>query len=252
MIQDTRTILWKEWRELLAQPGGWTTPGWRSNIVAMLVFGIYFSVVDGGDWFRFIGIPVLFGMLVSATHSADSFAGERERHTLERLFATRLSTSGIVIGKMTSTTLYGWLMALLALAAISCTIAVKDGAASLSISSMGGGALLSLLSTSLVSMIGVLVSLRSATVAQAQQTMLALGLILAALPLLLVALAFASIHDAGAPAGWLLDAVLSIRHAARSTLFLATTAGLLVLNAALLALALTRVERHKVVLLQDR
>ena len=39
---------------------------------------------------------------------ADSFAGERERHTLETLLASRLSDEAILVGKVTAAVGYGW------------------------------------------------------------------------------------------------------------------------------------------------
>ena len=44
---------------------------------------------------------------------ADSFAGERERHTLETLLASRLSDRAILFGKIAACIAYGWLMAML-------------------------------------------------------------------------------------------------------------------------------------------
>jgi ABC-type Na+ efflux pump permease subunit len=43
----------------------------------------------------------------------DTFAGERERHTLETLLASRLSDQAILIGKLAACTSYGWLLTII-------------------------------------------------------------------------------------------------------------------------------------------
>ncbi len=105
---------------------------------------------------------------------ADSFAGERERQTLETLLASRLSDHAILFGKVGAAVGYGvgitWLSLLLGL--VTVNLAHGQGNLLLYRLPVGFGiAGLGLLGAGLVASAGVLVSLPAATVRQAQQTL---------------------------------------------------------------------------------
>lgn len=53
-----------------------------------------------------------FPLVLTLTMVADSFAGERERHALETLLASRLSDRAILLGEAAALTSYGWLFGL--------------------------------------------------------------------------------------------------------------------------------------------
>lgn len=68
---------------------------------------------------------VMFPGILAATFSADAFAGERERKTLETLLATPISEVGIFTGKLTASIL---------LSAIGSSLAITAGLISATIS----------------------------------------------------------------------------------------------------------------------
>jgi ABC-2 type transport system permease protein len=111
-------------------------------------------------------------LLVSSV-VADSFAGERERHTLETLLATRLSDRSILIGKIIAALAYGWGLTIVSALLSLVTINVTYGGGRLLLFpwKIGFGVIaISLLIAGMSAGLGVLISLRAATVRQAQQT----------------------------------------------------------------------------------
>lgn len=177
MIRDVFTVTWKEIKELLLQHGRF-----RGGIVRMLVFvgvfGVMMPLQAGPEWIDSpIGL-VYWGwipfLLVSGV-VADSFAGERERHTLETLLSTRLSDQAILFGKIASALAYGWGLTLFSalLSVITVNIAYANAEGRLLLYPLGTSAaiiFLSFLVAGLAAGLGVIVSLRAATVRQAQQT----------------------------------------------------------------------------------
>lgn len=176
MIGDVLTVARKEWLEfrdqlLRIKRGG------LSAVIVLLMLGIVTPLQMGTLWLTsplmLAYWPLLSSGMVS-TLIADAFAGERERHTLETLLATRLSDTSILLGKVLAAILYGLLF----------TFAnIVVGVATLSIRHFGEGLqappfmhivymlLLVTLSCSTLAGIGVFISLRAATVRQAQQTL---------------------------------------------------------------------------------
>lgn len=174
MIQDILTVIWKELRELLHVRG--RQRGWMNMLILVGVFGILMPLQSGADWFA-TPLPILYyGWLPFTLVSsviADSFAGERERHTLDTLLASRLSDTSILYGKILAALIYGWgltmVCAVLGVAAIN--IAFGKGTFLIFPTEVTIGILVfSLLISLLVSGLGVLISLRAASVRQAQQT----------------------------------------------------------------------------------
>ena len=107
------------------------------------------------------------------TTMVDSFAGERERHTLETLLASRLSDRAILFGKILAGILYGAGITFLCMLVSLVTVNLVDGQAGLLLFPMPialGLVILVLLVSTLASVLGVLVSLRAASVRQALQT----------------------------------------------------------------------------------
>lgn len=161
---------YRSWR------GGGLRGGKFGVIVFLCVFGIYMPLQTGPTWVTspvsllyWVWVPFL---LVSSV-IADSFAGERERHTLETLLASRLSDRAILFGKLGAGIAYGWGITLICL--VSGLIALnivygKDGLLFYPLSNGISILVLTFLISALSSGLGVLVSLRAATVRQAQQT----------------------------------------------------------------------------------
>jgi ABC-2 type transport system permease protein len=105
----------------------------------------------------------------------DSFAGERERHSLEPLFATRLPDSAILSGKIVAVAFYGWLVTLCAtLVSIAILYLVDTEQFSLAITPILLSALLLAPTASLLaSTASALISMTASSVRQAQQTVVA-------------------------------------------------------------------------------
>jgi hypothetical protein len=108
LISDVWTVMWKEWRELLIQRVR-LRGGALSLLVVVAVFSIVLPLQIGSDWVESPMVLFFAGWVpfVSTAHVvADSFAGERERHTLETLLASRLSNQAILFGKVCTAVSY--------------------------------------------------------------------------------------------------------------------------------------------------
>ena len=124
---------------------------------------------------------------------ADTFAGERERDTLEALLASRLPDRAILLGKTAAVAAYGWAVTSLCGLTGAAAVWFSSGgqAAVFSAQTVLALPLLSFLAAWYVACLGVLISLRAQSVHQAQQwmsvamlgTLIAVGLYAA--PLLL-------------------------------------------------------------------
>jgi ABC-2 type transport system permease protein len=189
VIGDILTVAWKEWRELL-QLGGNLRGGRLSLIILLGVFGVFLPLQAGADWVQSPATVFYWGwvplMLVSGA-VADSFAGERERHTLETLLASRLPDSAILLGKMLAAVAYGWglVIVMLVLSLLTVNLSARTGPLLLFPWRFAVGApLLALLGAGLAATGGVLVSLRASTVRQAAQTLNVAVLLLVFVPVL--------------------------------------------------------------------
>jgi len=238
MLTDISTVIWKEWKEFLGQ---------RSTLLSMLFFLAVFAgllpLQAGERWVEsplsvtnLVFVPLFFVLTVIA----DAFAGERERHTLDTLLASRLSDRAILFGKLAAAVAYGWGLTMAALLLALVPAGLRAGAVVVyPATTLLGAGFLSLLAIVLVSGGGILVSLRAATVRQAQQTLnvglLAVGLV--------VIFAFSFLPDAWRDS--LRDAVFS---ASVAQLLLAAGALLLAADVALIALAVARFRRSRLVL----
>ena len=103
---------------------------------------------------------------------ADSFAGERERKTLETLLATRLPDQSIFLGKVLSALIYAWAFTILSM--ITSLIGVnlaKDtpGIYLYPPSVFLFGLVGSIVTGLLIAGVGVFISLRASSVREAQQ-----------------------------------------------------------------------------------
>lgn len=190
MITDILTVAGKELREVFTF-GDARGRSKYSLLVLVVVFGIVFPLQSGREWVDSpVNIMVWAWMpfLWVSGVVADMFAGERERHTLEALLATRLSDQAILFGKLLAALTYGftltWVIMIASL--ITVNIGFRDGGLLFYPLEMFAGALVfSLLISGLSACIGVLVSLRAGSVRQAQQAMSA-GMLVLFLPLMLI------------------------------------------------------------------
>jgi ABC-2 type transport system permease protein len=175
MIGDVLTVMRKEWKEIMAMGGA--QRGRFQLLVFVGIMGVFLPWQFGPKW---VTSPAVIGawgwvpVVLVSTIIADSFAGERERHTLETLLASRLTDSAILFGKMAAAVAYGWGLTLAGLIVgwITVNVANRGGGLLLYSPTTAIGALvLSFFGALLASAGGVLVSLRAQTVRQAQQTL---------------------------------------------------------------------------------
>jgi ABC-2 type transport system permease protein len=186
MLADAWIVALKEWREVLVRGMGLRgSIGFFGLILA--VFGVAIPARAGIAWVTSPWYALVFAwlplMLVMAV-VADAFAGERERHTLETLLASRLSDSAILLGKVAAAVAfaYGMLLLVSVLSLMTVNVSVTGAGRPPGILLWGAGTTfgvvcLGLLVTVLSATIGVMVSLRSETVRQANLR-LSMGLIL--------------------------------------------------------------------------
>jgi ABC-2 type transport system permease protein len=185
MIHDLAAMIWKEWRELVFLRNGKV-----SLLILLGVFGVLMPLQSGQAWLRspvnvvyWIWVP----LMQVATLIADSFVGEKERHTLETLLASRLPGPAILFGKAAVAIGYGW----------GLMIAILlSGAATVNLADPGRGLIFypweivvpllafGLAGAGLIAGIAILISMRFSTVRQAVQMMNLGILILIWLPLL--------------------------------------------------------------------
>jgi ABC-2 type transport system permease protein len=242
MIEDTGTMIWKELRELLRQRESLRSTA-LSFFIPVLFWGILLPAQSGLRWVESpatIAGWAMIALLLVTLVVAEAFAGERERHTLETLLATRLSDQAILFGKIAASVIYGWgtAIAIMVLGLLTVNVLNGDGFHMYS-PVVGIGALLVALLTALfASAGGCLVSLRAATVRQAQQTM-GLATFVFVVPLLILPLLPQSALNA------LEDAV---RGATATRIVMATVLFLLAIDAALVLAAMARFRRSRLVL----
>jgi len=190
MIADIFTVAWKELREMLTF-GDSRGRSKMSLLVFLAIFGVVIPLQSGRDWVTSpVSAMVWAWMPYMWVYSvvADSFAGERERHTLEALLATRLSDRAILFGKLLAALAYGFTLtwSILLVSLVTINIAVRGGGLFLFSPLMTIDALVfSILISGLSASIGVLVSLRASSVRQAQQWM-SFGILVLFLPIMFI------------------------------------------------------------------
>jgi ABC-2 type transport system permease protein len=242
-MRDIGTILWKEWKELVASEGRRSASVRLGFMVGIL--GILLPLQIGRPWVEArLGmamagwIPVMTIVAVIA----DSFAGERERRTLETLLASRLPDSTILFGKILAAVCYGMSIMLAMLAVSLMTVNVvygNQGFLMFSLPDMAGILVFGVLTSLLATGAGVLVSLRSPTVRYAQQILSVAAILLVFLPLFIVP----SLPDS-------VRTFLTMIFSQMSLFALAVlgAGALLLLDAALIVAALARFRRNRLIL----
>lgn len=243
MIRDVLTVMWKEWRDMPILRGG-TKGGIVGQLIFVGIMGIFLPYSSGrsfitGGMAVFLAAWGPFVMTMSL--SADAFAGEKERHTLESLLASRLPDRAIMFGKIATIVCYAWGMTLLALCLALVTVNVTHGNGTLLLYPKPiaiGAPLLGLLISVLLSGLGVLVSLKAATVRQAAQTMSYLFFVIVLIPMLGMIL----------PKAWSLHLLQWVQRVGISGL-ITTVAGVLVAaDIVVLGIAVSKFRRSRLIL----
>lgn len=243
MIRDVWTVVWKEWKELATWDGGWIA------LTSFLAFaglvGVFLPWQVGTAWVRSPWAMVFWAWLplfLVTTVIADSFAGERERRTLETLLATRLPDAAILTGKVAAAVGWVWGATLfcLSLGLVTVNAVHVDGRVLLySPEAAAGIALLALLAALLGAGIGALVSLGATSVRHAQQTVTIAVLVLFFLPVLALRIL---------PDAWVQPLVWILVEGSTGTLALWAGALLGLLDIGVLAVAARRFRRDRLVL----
>ena len=243
MIADILTVARKELLEIVAMSGGGRR-GWLGQVFFLAVFGIFLPIQSGRAWVESPLLLVSWGwlpFLLAVQVVADSFAGERERHTLETLLASRLPDRAILFGKLAAILGYACGATWLALAAGILTVNIVAGGGGFlfyPLPTFAGILAFSVLGSGLAASAGVLVSLRAATARQAAQTM-SLVLILLFSPVFIFG--FMPTEVQAQVFGWLL-------HTDFSTVALVAMGVLLVLDSVFSLIALARFQRARLIL----
>ncbi|MBM3941200.1 MAG: hypothetical protein FJ318_10075 [SAR202 cluster bacterium] len=173
-MNDLLTMLWKERKDLIMQGG---RAGLLRPAAMVAILGVLLPWQAGAGWLSLpwlgVGALAYAPFFVVVMLVVDAFAGERERHTLETLLATRMPDAAIIAGKIGALVLYALAVMTVSLA-LGLVVAnvTADGptgfyplhrvallyALALGVDLLGAGA-------------GVIISMRASTVRQAQQTM---------------------------------------------------------------------------------
>jgi ABC-2 type transport system permease protein len=243
MIRDIYTVAWKEWQEYVQQERTRAIGPWKGLLFVALggaFLGWQLDPDFGRSWLTIV-LTTFMSIMFVTTVVPDSFAGERERHTLETLLASRLPDHAVLLGKVAAAVSYGWAISL-------AVLPVGILAANLIHGADGGpwiepvvvlvAVVLSLLGGLLIAGIGVQISLYVPTARQAHQRLgwIILGLFMT--PALVL-----PVLPAGA-----LDLFADWVERIGPALFVAGALAVLVLaDAVLLAVALWRFRRARLI-----
>jgi ABC-2 type transport system permease protein len=172
-MSDILTMLWKESKDVLFQ-GGWKSL--LRPLIVVGIMGIYLPLQLGLQWVDLTPLAMLLLLwipfFVIISFIGDVIAGERERHTLETLLASRMPDRAILLGKVGATVLYAWGMSVLSLLLGLVLVDLFRTQGNLMFYPLDlfvDALVLSLLVGVLGASAGTLISLRVSTVRQAQQ-----------------------------------------------------------------------------------
>jgi ABC-2 type transport system permease protein len=238
-------MVWKEWKEIFLQRGTLRGGVFTAIAIPLGLLGIFIPWQEGPRWAEsstnsvvWIWLPVF----LVATMICESFAGERERKTLETLLASRLDDRTILFGKLAAAVGYGWGLAMSSLVLGLITVNVVHGHGPLILLPAATVLLVatfSLLASTLAASAGVLISLRASTVRQAQQT----------LSLSLLGLMFGGLFGIQAlPTTWKMWLARTLSGATLLTTELVGGALLLALDLLVISIAVARFQRARLIL----
>lgn len=240
MMTDIGTMLWKEWREMLAARGGW----WNV-LLSLGIFGVFLPLQFQAGWLNSVWTVfwvVFIASFWTTSFITDTFAGERERHTLETLLASRLSDQVILLGKLGAVVGYVWGQILLSLllGAVTVNIVAWSGQIAFYRPSVALGAIsLGLLGPGLVGGLGILISLHAPTARQAAQRLLIPVTLFTLVPSLLTMLL---------PEDLQAQFFTALLEADVTAILLIVIIVLLIVDGGLIAFALHRFQRSRLIL----
>jgi ABC-2 type transport system permease protein len=174
MTREIMVVIRKELKEIGTEGGGGRR-GRLTSLIGLLVAGVMLPLNFGVRFVRpdaMAVMGVVLPLLFTLPIVADSFAGERERHTLETLLATRLPDKAILFGKLGAIVVYAFALTIVALVIglASVNVAHPEARPLLVGPMLLAGTLAeSVLTAIFIGGLGLLISLNSTTVRQAQQ-----------------------------------------------------------------------------------
>lgn len=242
-MADVITVATKELREMFMF-GDSRGRNKLSLLVILVIFGVVIPLQSGVEWVTSpVSAMVWAWMPYMWVYSvvADSFAGERERHTLEALLATRLTDRAILFGKLLAALGYGFALtwSILLVSLVTINVAIRGSGLLFFSPMMTIGALVfSILISGLSANIGVLVSLRAGSVRQAQQWM-SFGMLVLFLPFMFIQFI---------PDAWLESFGNALIHANPEEIAIWAAAIVFVLQIVLLAIAMRLFRRTRLIL----
>ena len=173
MFDDILSVVWKERKSLFRMRGN------RTRFLLMLfspfLLGTIFPITWGPDWLSELPplvVATISSVILVAVMVPEAIAGERERHTLETLLASRLPDRAILLGKLAVPVAFGVGASLLAnlVSLIVVNVAHWQGEILFFSPTIALGIVaLSVLMATLTAGAGVFVSLKAATAQEASQ-----------------------------------------------------------------------------------
>ncbi|HYI10669.1 MAG TPA: ATP-binding cassette domain-containing protein [Thermoanaerobaculia bacterium] len=242
VFPDILTIMRKEWSEMLsAAETGVSRRTATIAGIALLAIAAAFAASAGET---LVQSPVtmsvsMVAFLIVLAYVADSFAGERERHTLETLVASAIPDEALVLGKISAAVAYGWCAMMILMMVLLAGANFTAPGSMYPLTSLAVAFLLVPLALLLFSVCGVWISLISPTVkaAQARVSVLFLGVIVG-MVLLQKFLPRDSLRQA---------AVLMKSETGRMQMLLGQTIFLAALDLILVAFAMVRFRRSRMI-----
>lgn len=193
MLDDILAVIWKESKSQFRVRGS------RLRFVGLIfspfLLGTVFPISWGPEWLHQLPpliVATITSVIIVAVMVPESIAGERERHTLETLLASRLPDRAILLGKLLVPLAVGCGLAILANLCSLVVINVAHWQGELLFFSTPialGGLALSFLMALLTAGAGVFVSLKAATAQEAAQ-ILTFGILIPPMLLQIVPLLF--------------------------------------------------------------
>lgn len=174
-------MMWKESKGMLRHRG--SRARFLVILLAPFLLAVIFPLKHGAAWVQDLDsvfIAVFFPIILVSITIPDSFAGERERNTLETLLASRLPDRAILFGKVAISVALAWgaTLASIVVGLVIVNVAHWEGHLLLLTPTLFlADVIVSFLLATLAAGAGVLISLRSQTVQEAMQTLTAVVLL---------------------------------------------------------------------------
>jgi ABC-2 type transport system permease protein len=176
-MSDLGTVVRKERRELRGQSAVFGGRSMIITVTALLAVMGGMAAIAGPELLRTPFIVVISATPLFAVVGTicEAFAGERERHTLETLLASRVTTEALLVGKIVVNVLYAWGAAVLLFLLLLFGANVPALGHSIVFPPAGVTLFIFVIIPLLLLLVctaGVLVSLRAPTVRQAQSKLM--------------------------------------------------------------------------------